>query len=171
MPADQTAGTFYTLTRVTDGVIHGESVAAPAPYVPYIFEPATEYPFTNINVGQLPKAQVNTINTSNAKMNFALEQTTLRSDAETAYYGWSATDGFVKLNVGLANPMRAWIEMPAAQAGANNLIWMDDVVTGINMINMEIQNGTKVYDLQGRQVTNPTARGIYIVNGKKYVVK
>ena len=165
------AGKFYRLTSIEDGIIHGES-EVPAPYVPYIFEPATEYPFTNIFVGQLPKAQVNTINAAgNAKMNFALEQTTLRSDAETAYYGWSATDGFVKLNVGLANPMRAWIEMPAAQAGANNLIWMDDVVTGINMINMEIQNGTKVYDLQGRQVTNPTARGIYIVNGKKYVVK
>ena len=165
------AGKFYRLTSIEDGIIHGES-EVPAPYVPYIFEPASEYPFTNIFVGQLPKAQVNTINAAgNAKMNFALEQTTLRSDAETAYYGWSATDGFVKLNVGLANPMRAWIEMPAAQAGANNLIWMDDVVTGINMINMEIQNGTKVYDLQGRQVTNPTARGIYIVNGKKYVVK
>ena len=172
MPADQTAGTFYTLTSVTDGVIHGESVAAPAPYVPYIFEPATEYPFTNINVGQLPKAQVNTINAAgNAKMTFALEQTTLRSDAETTYYGWGTSEGFTKVAVGLAAPFRAWIEMPTVQANANSLVWMNDVVTGIDKVNVEISNGAKVYDLQGRQVTNPTARGIYIVNGKKYVVK
>ena len=26
------------------------------------------------------------------------------------------------------------------------------------------------YDLQGRKVTNPT-KGLYIVNGKKYIVK
>lgn len=171
MPADQIAGTFYTLTSVTDGVIHGESVAAPAPYVPYIFEPATEYPFTNINVGQLPKAQVNTINAAgNAKMTFALEQTTLRSDAETTYYGWGTSEGFTKVAVGLAAPFRAWIEMPTVQANANSLVWMNDVVTGIDKVNVEISNGAKVYDLQGRQVTNPH-RGIYIVNGKKYVVK
>ena len=171
MPADQTAGTFYTLISVTDGVIHGESVAAPAPYVPYIFEPATEYPFTNINVGQLPKAQVNTINAiGNAKMTFALEQTTLRSDAETTYYGWGTSEGFTKVAVGLAAPFRAWIEMPTVQANANSLVWMNDVVTGIDKVNVEISNGAKVYDLQGRQVTNPH-RGIYIVNGKKYVVK
>lgn len=171
MPADQTAGTFYTLTSVTDGVIHGESVPAPAPYMPYIFEPATEYPFTNINVGQLPKAQVNTINAAgNAKMTFALEQTTLRSDAETTYYGWGTSEGFTKVAVGLAAPFRAWIEMPTVQANANSLVWMNDVVTGIDKVNVEISNGAKVYDLQGRQVTNPH-RGIYIVNGKKYVVK
>ena len=171
MPADQTAGKFYTLTSVTDGVIHGESVVAPAPYMPYIFEPATEYPFTNINVGQLPKAQVNTINAAgNAKMTFALEQTTLRSDAETTYYGWGTSEGFTKVAVGLAAPFRAWIEMPTVQANANSLVWMNDVVTGIDKVNVEISNGAKVYDLQGRQVTNPH-RGIYIVNGKKYVVK
>ena len=43
--------------------------------------------------------------------------------------------------------------------------------TGINTLNVE--NGTlngKVFDLQGRQVAQP-AKGLYIVNGKKVVIK
>lgn len=41
--------------------------------------------------------------------------------------------------------------------------------TGIGAIFMEAENG-KVYDLNGRQVKNPR-KGVYIINGKKVVVK
>ena len=47
----------------------------------------------------------------------------------------------------------------------------DNETTGINTLNVE--NGTlngKVFDLQGRQVAKPV-KGLYIVNGKKVVIK
>lgn len=49
----------------------------------------------------------------------------------------------------------------------------DNGTTGINVINAEDINSdsnNQIYDLSGRRVTNPT-RGIFIKNGKKYVIK
>ena len=42
--------------------------------------------------------------------------------------------------------------------------------TGINNVNAAAQSANVYYDLQGRRVANP-ANGLYIVNGKKVVVK
>lgn len=44
-----------------------------------------------------------------------------------------------------------------------------DVPTSIEGVNAEMQNG-KIYDLQGREV-NKAANGIFIINGKKVIVK
>ena len=46
-----------------------------------------------------------------------------------------------------------------------------DETTDINTLNVEREtlNG-EVYDLQGRRVAQPT-KGLYIVNGKKVVIK
>ena len=47
-----------------------------------------------------------------------------------------------------------------------------DDVTGIGKIEMtEAVGNDKIYDLQGRRVTSPTKKGIYIVNGRKVVVR
>ena len=42
--------------------------------------------------------------------------------------------------------------------------------TGISAIKAAMAEGTVVYDMQGRRVENP-AKGLYIVNGKKVVLK
>ena len=47
------------------------------------------------------------------------------------------------------------------------------VATGIQNVSVEnnsLENAT-IYDLNGRRVENPTKKGIYIVNGKKVVIK
>ena len=47
----------------------------------------------------------------------------------------------------------------------------DDETTGIeSMSNAQSTLTNEVFDLQGRRVTQPT-KGLYIVNGKKVVVK
>ncbi len=46
----------------------------------------------------------------------------------------------------------------------------DDETTGINAINSSLLTNDVYYDLQGRRVIQPT-KGIYIVNGKKVVIK
>ena len=48
---------------------------------------------------------------------------------------------------------------------------MDDETTGLNQINHGQMKEDKVYyDLNGRRVEHP-AKGLYIVNGKKVIVK
>lgn len=43
---------------------------------------------------------------------------------------------------------------------------------GIEDIKADIEAGDgKIYDLSGRQVINPTKKGIYIINGKKHIIK
>lgn len=47
----------------------------------------------------------------------------------------------------------------------------DDETTGINDVRSNTENGTtQYYDLSGRRVTHPT-KGLYIVNGKKVIIK
>lgn len=66
--------------------------------------------------------------------------------------------------------------LPADFAGgaeARSFFSLDDETTGINMVNGEglKVNGSEVYyDLQGRRVLYPT-KGLYIVNGKKVIIK
>ena len=63
---------------------------------------------------------------------------------------------------------KAYLVIPSA---ARELTIDFGDATGIeNIINAVEQNDGVVYDLQGRRVANPT-KGIYIVNGKKVVIK
>ncbi len=50
------------------------------------------------------------------------------------------------------------------------LFFEEGEVTGINAVNAAVQNGAAVYDLQGRRV-NAATKGVYIINGKKVLVK
>ena len=67
----------------------------------------------------------------------------------------------------------AYLEMPKSlgSSEAKMMITIEDETDGIMLINGDEQNANGgIYDIQGRKVENPT-KGIYIVNGKKVVVK
>ena len=49
-------------------------------------------------------------------------------------------------------------------------LWNDDETTGIKSLDVNDNLNNKVFDLQGRRVAQP-AKGLYIVNGKKVVMK
>ena len=56
-------------------------------------------------------------------------------------------------------------------ANAKDFYGFDDDATGIDGLNVNVNdNANEVFDLQGRRVARPT-KGIYIVNGKKVVIK
>lgn len=56
-------------------------------------------------------------------------------------------------------------------AGARSFFLLDDDVTAINSAKrQELTANGQYFDLQGRKVANPT-KGLYIVNGKKVVIK
>lgn len=64
---------------------------------------------------------------------------------------------------------------PSSTGGAKpnriSIVEFDDEATAIAAINQAVERGSgKVYDLQGRRVTKPV-RGIYIMDGKKVLVK
>lgn len=164
-------GTFYKITSIKNGYIFGDEVAAPEAYVPYIYMPSNYPWFTDVEVSELPAFALNSVTTDEGyTMEFVDEPTTLTSGGEYDYYGFA--DGkFVKAAVATANPFRAYIKVPHAVNAPATLQWLGDEATGISDYKAEDGSAKKeVFDLQGRRVENPV-RGIYIINGKKAVVK
>ena len=68
---------------------------------------------------------------------------------------------------------KCWIELvPSSPANARTLsIVFEGETTGINAINAAANIEGNCYDLSGRRVAQPKKGGLYIVNGKKVVVK
>ena len=68
---------------------------------------------------------------------------------------------------------KCWIELiPTSAAHARRLsIVHEGETTGINAVKTTVDTkDAAVYDLQGRRVMQPT-KGLFIVNGKKVVIK
>ena len=63
---------------------------------------------------------------------------------------------------------KAWLALPALTLA--NFFALDDETTGIKAVETSPVYAGKYYDLQGRQVAQPS-KGLYIVNGKKVVIK
>lgn len=81
--------------------------------------------------------------------------------------------GFYAFNGDVITDNKAFLKLDPeyAAAGVNVLfVSAEDYADGINEAVVASENSKNVYDLQGRLVSNPT-KGLYIVNGKKMVIK
>lgn len=78
---------------------------------------------------------------------------------------WWGADGGDSFAI-VAN--KAYLAVPTSVAGARNGFAFGDDATGINNVNINLNDNC--YDLQGRKVSTP-GKGLYIVNGKKVVIK
>lgn len=101
------------------------------------------------------------------------------STAGTYHYvfGFNTADpsiyGFYNLASATSVPAgKAYLETTTElTAGARISIVFEDETTGISLTeNSELRTENAVYDLQGRRVAQPQ-KGLYIVNGKKVVIK
>ena len=69
---------------------------------------------------------------------------------------------------------KAWLALPAAATGARIFLGLpgDYDVTGITTIENKQQKAANVlYDLNGRRVNAPTAKGVYVKEGRKIMIK
>ena len=64
---------------------------------------------------------------------------------------------------------KAYLQIDTSEARSFFAISFDDEATGISSVKVS-QSAGQVYDLQGRHVAQPT-KGLYIVNGKKVIIK
>ena len=70
---------------------------------------------------------------------------------------------------------KAYLEIPASPAhqAPSFSIELDGETTGIKVLNFNEDNNLnndRMFDLQGRRIAEPT-KGVYIVNGKKVIIK
>ncbi len=113
--------------------------------------------------------------TANVEGNL-LEGTVAATEISAEAYVLSIVDGNVGLykaemagGVWLNNANKAYLPASVANGAASYSFRFEGGTTGVE--NVEVENEVKViYDLTGRQV-NAVERGIYIINGKKVLVK
>ena len=92
-------------------------------------------------------------------------------------YDYILSNGmFYHASAGVLRPAKAYLHLDSAPAGARelSLSFEDEDVTGISEATLLNDNGKMIndncFDLQGRKVAQPT-KGLYIVNGKKVIIK
>lgn len=169
-----TLGTFYELKGYDGKIVSMESVTETKANTPYMFKPKaadTEVAAKMVTVEATPAAApvVGSI-----KFVGTYEQKDIVSNTSTQYYCFMA-DGVeagkfvhVTTNAVTMNPYRAYMVVEGAAARELDLV-IDGVSTGIK--NMKVGTDDNVYyDLQGRRVLYPT-KGLYIVNGRKVIIK
>lgn len=65
---------------------------------------------------------------------------------------------------------KAYLAVPENAANGIRAFYFDDVFTGIDSLNLNVEN-ENAYDLQGRRVQQLQKGGLYIINGKKMLAK
>lgn len=78
--------------------------------------------------------------------------------------------GFYQVNVNnyAINAFRCYVSLPAPASSSLRIVFPEDCVTGISTVATAADN--VVYNLQGQRV-DATKAGVYVKNGKKFIVK
>lgn len=76
--------------------------------------------------------------------------------------------GFFKYSGNSLNAFKAYLDLPAGKQ-IRGMVWDDSTVTGID--GLLYKDDVEIYDLSGRRVKDMKIPGVYIVNGKKVVIK
>ena len=169
------AGTFYTPMEPSGDKLCFYTTTDIKAYTPYMFEPAVETPFKGLDVTVLPaEAKNEVVLGDKGFFTFEFHGTTVNSDTDTewAYFGWKVENGeFFKAAPGEVRPYRAFLKLKQDVVPQySKLFAVFGDATGISAIDKLTNEGAVIYDLQGRRVQNLT-RGLYIVNGKKVILK
>ena len=94
----------------------------------------------------------------------------VNANPENNYY-IVTNNSFNRVESGSLLAGQAYLELPKSLGNAKTItLEVDDIANGIMIINGDEQNARNIYDIQGRKVEN-LSKGIYIINGKKVVVK
>ena len=144
------AGTPY-LVKVTSNVVN--------PTFDGVTISKTAVPFTSTNVDFIPTLGATTIVGENPKsVLFMATGNKLKSPSTLP----ANIKGF-----------RAYFQLKGDALEANEfMLNIDDETTGINEVRGQKEDGRgDVYDLQGRKVQSTAKKGVYIINGKKVVIK
>ena len=90
----------------------------------------------------------------------------------TTNNGASKTPKFFKVN-SAGNEVaqgKAYLRIPTSELNARSFFWFEDETTAIEAVKQEIKANGEFFNLAGQRVAQPT-KGLYIVNGKKVIMK
>ena len=171
--ASTLAGTAYALDQdinLIDGNIHGTVASSIAANSPVLVTASGEYSGSNVTVPVVAAGAtytnvelVGTYTTISAPTNsYVLQNHT--SGEGVAFYLVGSTQPTV-------NPFRAYIKAQASNVRALQFLF-DDETDGIHSMDngQWSMDNAAIYNISGQRVSKPT-KGLYIVNGKKVMIK
>lgn len=167
---DESEGKFRVVCQeVADGKVPANQAV--------IIECVGKYPINN-KIVPLPQSESNTTLDGNfLRGNIAFKDGEKTGDGSiyVLSVGQKTGLGFYKLKSGIPVPdNKAYTSLTEEQQGLakNATFSIGDYTTSIqeDIVLAEDVAGKEIYDLQGRRVKSPK-KGIYIVNGKKFIVK
>ena len=163
--ADGTQTYTLTMTKIEDGIIPAETgVVIRGEAGTYAFTTTTTA-FTTDTVGNLMKGYAGGADYEKVTLEDGYSTYVLAvKDGVTAFY--KKGSAFNVYN------HKAYLQVPtSSKATALRISFAGKQgTTDVENSEFRIHNSELIYDLQGRRVENPT-KGVYIVNGKKIVVK
>ena len=173
-------GTFYTLSAHSENTITMEIVDATEANKAYMFKPSKE----TFSAEMVDVKKADPVRTTVSSLSFLgtyQKITGLNSTAAFVYYCFMQTGPqagkFVKITSDvIVNPFRAYMELPASKSLARvlDLNFGEGGATGIGNLTPNPssigEGNVGFYDLQGRRVLYPK-KGLYILNGKKVIIK
>ena len=114
-------------------------------------------------------ANITTTGATLGETNILKPWVTAGMPGDATYYTLAAGPTFKKSSGGILAAGKAYLVMPAAAAPELGVDFGG--TTGINAVNgSEFKVNGEYYNLAGQRVANPT-KGLYIVNGKKVIIK
>lgn len=185
--AEQVFGTgsvLESISRHEDGVLKTESLTTTTAHIPFLLIPAQ---LTDDNIYRFPN--ILTVSGNAGYSNFTggsmigsyNAATTVSSSTISGKENYVISDNrfyLVANESGTMRGTRAYLVLDTDAAGgeAKAVIYIKDQTTGIDIPTnpIETEKMTAVYDLQGRYISDNTSflqKGIYIINGKKVMIK
>ena len=173
-PSDQTVEAYYAEQKDASTIAlrqivpNGDVLVIPANVGVVLTTPnATAFQMTSTD---LPAAYVETANllqpTGADGVNVSTTENAYilgKKSNDILFHVLSTSDRHIPAN-------RAYLRLPSSmQATAIKMVFGDET-TGIEHVTIN-DNNTAIYDLSGRKVSSVVKGGIYIKNGKKYIVK
>ena len=161
--ADGVNGTYISLTKIENGV-----VPANTGVILYAEEGAYDLEITSTGAAAITG---NLLRGTAAATYVTDDAYVLAKNANNEAYLGKATKNQSNNTAWKNNSHKAYLVVPGASEVASYSFRFGEGTTGISEVKGENGNVKAIYDLTGRRVENISAPGIYIVNGKKVLVK
>jgi surface protein len=168
-------GKIYTITGITDTEVVVKELAVAAAKTPLLIENNSENDAEIILLKALKSEKATEVTKYPGFEGTLNGKEMPGSSDDLDYYILGNNNYFVKIAEGAngwINPNRCWLEIEKANVAAAPQLEIVEATAGFTGITTMKANGQKaeIYDLQGRKVGN-AQKGMYIMNGKKVVIK
>lgn len=173
---DKIMGKVYELTEYDEnGYLIFNEVTKMKAYRPYVLIPLYDgIALSELKSKKLVDGEAGSVVAGDFSFIGTKEKLNLKSTDDMTYFGYSQ-GSFVQ--IGNTNgvdilPWRAYFGRPSS-SNAPLIDMLFDESTGIGLVKGNTSPVTAIYDLQGRKInaSQKLSKGIYIINGKKMMVK